>query len=98
MLIALDFYLGPVDEIAVVGGTPGAEEETRRVLGAIRRGFHPNRVVASKSVDDPAIEKLIPLLADKPAGGTTTTYICRDFVCQAPLVGAAAVEAALAKS
>jgi uncharacterized protein YyaL (SSP411 family) len=95
MLIALDFYLGPVDEIAVVDGTPGTEEETRRVLRAIRRGFHPNRVVASKSFDDPALEKLIPLLADKPAGAATTMYICRDFACQAPLVGAAAAEAAL---
>jgi uncharacterized protein YyaL (SSP411 family) len=93
MLVALDFYLGPVDEIAVVGDA--ASDETRRVLRAIRGGFRPNRVVALKKKDDAAVEKMIPLLADKPAGGATTTYICRDFACQAPMVGAAAVETAL---
>src|SRR5262249_40394249 len=46
MLAALDFYLGPVQEFAVVGD-PGAED-TRRVLRAIRSGFNPNRVVACK--------------------------------------------------
>jgi uncharacterized protein YyaL (SSP411 family) len=94
MLVALDFHLGPVDEIAVVGDPQS--DETRRVLRAIRGGFRPNRVVAFKSSDDPAAEKLIPLLADKPASGATTTYICRDFACDAPLVGAAAAEAKLA--
>jgi uncharacterized protein YyaL (SSP411 family) len=83
-----------VDEIAVVGDSQA--DETRRVLRAIRGGFRPNRVVAFKGSDDAAAEKLIPLLADKPAGGATTTYICRDFACDAPLVGAAAVEAKLA--
>ena len=93
MLVALDFYLGPVDEFAIVG--EAASDETRRVLRLIRGALRPNRVVALKSANDAATEKLIPLLADKPLSGTTTTYICRDFACQAPLVGAAAVEAAL---
>ena len=88
MLVALDFQLGPVDEIAIVGDP--ASEETRRVLRALRSGFRPHRVVALKVADDAAMEKLIPLLADKPASGATMTYICRDFACQAPLVGAAA--------
>jgi uncharacterized protein len=93
MLVALDFYLGPVDEFAVVGDA--TSDETRRVLRVIRGRFRPNRVVAMKSADDAATEKLIPLLADKPLSAVTTTYICRDFACQAPLVGTAAVEAAL---
>ena len=40
-------------------------------------------------------EKLLPLTADKTAMGPVTTYICQDFACQAPLVGADAVAAAL---
>src|SRR5262249_27481550 len=44
MLTALDFYLGPVQEFAVVGDP--AAPETLRVLRAIRAGFRPNKVVA----------------------------------------------------
>src|SRR5262249_23461049 len=46
LLLALDYYLGPVQEFAVVGDP--AAEETRRVLRAIRRDFQPHRVVALK--------------------------------------------------
>jgi uncharacterized protein YyaL (SSP411 family) len=96
-LTALDFYLGPVQEFAVVGDPAGAD--TRRVLGAIRGGFRPNRVVALRpagTAGDTA-ERAVPLLAGKTAAGAVTTYVCQDFTCQAPLVGAEAVEAALAR-
>jgi uncharacterized protein YyaL (SSP411 family) len=96
MLIALDFYLGPVDEFAIVGD-PSASE-THRVLRAIHAGFRPNKVAAlmSPAGDSKEVERLIPLLAGKTLIGPVTTYICRHFACQAPLVGADAVEAALA--
>jgi uncharacterized protein YyaL (SSP411 family) len=93
MLTALDFYLGPVQELVVVGD-PGAEE-TRRVLRTIRSGFRPNTVVAFQppaAVSSPAL----PLLEGKTAaGGTVTTYVCQNFTCQAPLVGAEAAVAQL---
>jgi hypothetical protein len=44
MLVDLDFYLGPVQELAVVGDP--AAEETRQALELIRRGFRPNKAVA----------------------------------------------------
>jgi uncharacterized protein YyaL (SSP411 family) len=95
MLIALDFHLGPVQEFAVVGD-PSAPD-TRRVLRAIRGGFRPNKVVALQPATGAAAEDdLLPLLAGKTARGAVTTYVCQDFACQAPLVGAEAVEAALA--
>ncbi len=93
MLVALDFHLGPVQEFAVVGDPDG--EETRRALRAIRRRFLPDKVVAGTGPSAPIREDLLPLLADKPARGPVTVYICKDFACQAPLVGADAVEAAL---
>jgi uncharacterized protein YyaL (SSP411 family) len=93
MLIALDFDIGPVEEYAVVGD-PSAED-TRRVLRAIRRRFEPDRVVALRPATGEARDDLLPLLADKSAQGAATLYVCRDFACQAPLVGAEAVEAAL---
>ncbi len=95
MLVALDFYLGPVEEFAVVGD-PGAEAMLQ-VLRAIRRGFRPNKVTALTSSAKGAkpITELLPLLSDKPANGPVTTYICKDFTCQAPLVGVEALENAL---
>jgi hypothetical protein len=93
MLLALDFHLGPVAEVAVVGD-PRAED-TRRVLRALRTGFRPSQVVALQAPGAPAREDLLPLLAGKEARGAVTTYVCRDFTCQAPLVGPEAAEAAL---
>lgn len=93
MLLALDLFLGPIQEIAIVG-TP-ANSETQRVLRAIQADFRPNTMTALKANDDPEAEKLIPLLQGKSASGAVTTYICENFTCQAPLVGAEAVDQAL---
>jgi uncharacterized protein YyaL (SSP411 family) len=94
MLVALDFHLGPAQEIAVVGKR--TDPETQKVLAAIRGGFRPNTVLA---FHDPAAGDppgIIPLLKDRPTvNDTVTTYVCENFVCQAPLVGADAAVAAL---
>jgi uncharacterized protein YyaL (SSP411 family) len=96
ILSALDFQLGLVQEFAVVGDP--AEQETRRVLRAIRGGFRPHKVVALKNpgADDVKTDEVLPLLQGKTAMGVVTTYVCQDFACQAPLVGSEAVEKALA--
>jgi len=96
MLIAYDFDLGPVQEFAIVGDPE--QEETKRVLRAIRGGFRPHKVVALKppAGDSTAMETVLPLLAGKTAGATVTTYICENFTCAAPLIGAAALETAIA--
>jgi uncharacterized protein YyaL (SSP411 family) len=96
MLIGLDFYLGPVQEFAVVGDP--AANETRQVLRAIRAGFRPDKVIALKADGDSAADLTLPLLAGKTARGAVTTYICQNFTCKAPLVGASALEAALAET
>jgi uncharacterized protein YyaL (SSP411 family) len=93
MLIALDFYLGPVQEVAVVGDP--AAEKTRRVLRAARAPFAPLRVVAFKSAGVNDADADVPLLEGKAAQGAVTAFICRDFACEAPLVGAEAAEGAL---
>ena len=87
-LLALDFALGPVEEVAVVG----SGDEAKRVLRAAWAPFRPRRVVAFK---EPDTESPLPLLADKTAQGPVTTYICRNYACQAPLIGAEAAETAL---
>ena len=52
--------------------------------------WKPSGVVAAETG-----QALIPLLAGKEAKNGITTYICRDFVCQEPLVGLDALRAAL---
>jgi uncharacterized protein YyaL (SSP411 family) len=94
MLLALDFHLGPVQELAIVGDPTG--EETRRVLRAIHSGFRPNKVVALRPIRGAVREDLLGLLEGRYASsGRTTTYLCENFTCREPLIGAEAVEAAL---
>ncbi len=95
MLIALDFFLGPTTEVAVTG--PGGHPETQRVLAAVRSAFRPNQVVAFHDPASGSPPEFIPLLRDKPAvGGQVTVYVCENFACKAPLVGAEAVAAVFA--
>jgi uncharacterized protein YyaL (SSP411 family) len=97
MLLALDFHLGPVREFAVVGDPQNPE--AKQVLRLIRQRFEPRKVVCGKKsaplADD--VEAMVPLLAQRAAQGVVTTYICENQSCRAPVVGARALEQALAK-
>jgi uncharacterized protein YyaL (SSP411 family) len=96
MLIALDRFLGPSEEVAVVGSRN--DPETARALRAIRRKFGGSRVVAfhDPAAGPPPVN--VALLADRPMhGNRVTVYVCRNYTCDAPLVGAEAVEAAFGK-
>jgi uncharacterized protein YyaL (SSP411 family) len=95
MLIALDFHLGPVDEVAVVGDP--VAPQTKRVLRLLGTRFSPRRVTAFKSGSESSeADAAIPLLLGKSAvDAQVTTYVCRDFACRAPLVGSDDAVAAL---
>jgi uncharacterized protein YyaL (SSP411 family) len=95
MLNALDFYLGPVNEVVVAGDA--AAEDTREVLRLLRQTFRPNQVLAfrPKSGVPQEVEKMIPLLAGRTPAGAVTTFMCRDFSCEAPIVGVEALKARL---
>ena len=86
MLCALDFHLGPVQEIAVVGGASNAE--VIEVLRLLRQPFRPHQVLAWKA---PEGDDQLPLLKGRDARGAATTYVCEGFACQAPIVGATAL-------
>jgi uncharacterized protein YyaL (SSP411 family) len=80
-LSALDFYLSPVREVAIVG-TPDAED-TRRLVDEVHGRFRPNVVLAVAGPDDVAG---IELLRDRSAqDGKATAYVCERFVCQRPV-------------
>ena len=85
MLICLDFYLGPVQEIAVIGDR--AATEVKETLAAIRRPFLPNMVVSWSADEASATQSGLALLAGKKSLGPVTTYLCQDYACQEPIVG-----------
>ncbi len=76
-LQCLDFFIGPVAELAVLG----EEAERRSLLEPLRRRFLPNRVLvqASQARAD------LPLLEGKPQPPSgAVAYVCRDNTCGPP--------------
>jgi uncharacterized protein YyaL (SSP411 family) len=73
-LNALDLYLSPPREIAVIGSP--ADEVTKAALA----DFDPNAVVAFGPSDE------IPLLGGKDyVNGRPAVYVCERFACRAPV-------------
>jgi uncharacterized protein YyaL (SSP411 family) len=79
---------GPL-EVAVSG--PAGPE--RNALAAVARAStSPGAVVVGGEPDAPGV----PLLADRPArNGRPAAYVCRGFVCAAPVVDVSALSAAM---
>ena len=73
-LCALDLYLSPPHELAIVGGTDSD------VARAVLSGFDPNAVAAFGPADD------VPLLEGKTlVDGKPAVYVCERFACKAPV-------------
>jgi uncharacterized protein YyaL (SSP411 family) len=77
-LNAASFVASEPTEVALVG----SEEEVAPLLDVLRGGYHPFRVIAvGREGDAP-----LPLLENRPkVDGKGTAYVCRQFVCQAPV-------------
>lgn len=98
MLLALDFWLGPTHEVALIEGS--SEGDSAELLQAIHERFIPNKVVAVRvaGTQDAEISVELPLLKGKPAReGKPTAYICNHGTCGMPQVGTVAVLQALTK-
>jgi uncharacterized protein len=79
-LCALDLYLSPPREIAIVGGV-----DSEVALAALR-GFDPNAVVAVGPSNE------VPLLAGKGlVDGEPAVYVCERFACRTPVTDPAAL-------
>jgi uncharacterized protein YyaL (SSP411 family) len=111
MLLALDLYLGPAFELALVGDA--ANDDSQAVLTALRQRYLPRFVIAarivgwalptSNNVTDqnggqcpPYAPQLDDLFAGKTSpDGQPVLYVCQNFACQEPAVGLAAIRARL---
>jgi uncharacterized protein YyaL (SSP411 family) len=83
LLCALDDLIGPLHEVAIVGGADDAT--TRALLAVVNGHFLPRVVLAAGAPADGAAVRAVPLLADRPLrDGRSTAYVCQGFVCQAP--------------
>ncbi len=81
-------------EIAFVG--PRDAEGTRALLAAARRAFVPAHAFAW--FDPAAGPSDLPLLRGKTlSGGKPAAYVCRNYVCEAPVTDPASLSAALSR-
>jgi uncharacterized protein YyaL (SSP411 family) len=88
-LVALDFLIGPVHEIALALPDAKAADDLAQVL---RRTFCPRKVLVvgvPDSAEWRALETKIPFARDKVVqGGRPTAYICQLGRCQLPTTDA----------
>ena len=86
LLSALDFAIGPVQEVALVGDPAGPD--TRDLLAALYARYDPNRVLALRppGAEGDTVTGLIPLLEGRTAiEGRATAYVCQHFACRLPV-------------
>jgi uncharacterized protein len=80
MLVGLDFELGPVYSVVLVGDS--ADKDMHFMLGALRNNYLPNLVVSTR----------LPIKAEATSNGVsyekidgkTTAYVCRNQTCMPP--------------
>jgi uncharacterized protein YyaL (SSP411 family) len=85
-LQAIDFHIGPVREIALVG-----PDDSRAALQAtVLKDYRPRSVVAS-SLD--ASDSVVEFLLDRgPINGLAAAFVCENFACELPVTDPAALE------
>jgi uncharacterized protein YyaL (SSP411 family) len=85
LLQAIDFYVAPVKEVALVG------DDFDPLARVVRSAFRPHLVVAGGEGDD-----TVPLLKDRPPiDGRPAAYVCERFVCKRPVTDPGELEAVL---
>jgi uncharacterized protein YyaL (SSP411 family) len=84
-LCALDLYLGPSHEVAIIGD-PSASDTQALAAEVTSATYRPNLVLAVASPDDADARLAIPLLRDREArDGLATAYVCERFSCKLPV-------------
>jgi uncharacterized protein YyaL (SSP411 family) len=84
-LCALDLYLGPAHEVAIIGD-PTADATRALAAEVTDTAYRPNVVLAVAGPDDERATLAVPLLRDREAkGGAPTAYVCERFACKLPV-------------
>ncbi len=84
LLCALDDFVGPMDEVALVGQPDSTATHT--LLNVLRNLYRPRMVLAQAAPDDVHAQATVPLLANRPlVDDHSTAYVCRGFVCKQPV-------------
>ncbi len=87
-LQALDLYLGPAREVAIVGDLD--RDETRALAAEVWRRFLPRTVLAAGPHGDPGLAELIPLMGGRSElDGLPAAYVCERFACKRPVAAPA---------
>jgi uncharacterized protein YyaL (SSP411 family) len=94
MLVALNFRLGPAQEIVLAAGED--KDKMSKMLKLVRSRFLPNAVIILH--DDTQVEKIVPFVKEQKAvGNKTTAYICSDYVCKQPITELAEFDTAVSE-
>jgi uncharacterized protein YyaL (SSP411 family) len=98
MLTALDFWIGPSQEIIIAGDIH--QKYTKEMLKAVRNTFLPNAVILFHQTDSEAddIEQINPYIRQQTAvNGKAAVYICNNYVCKQPITSIANLKSELGK-
>jgi hypothetical protein len=91
-LNAATFMSSEPVEIALVG----SQAQLEPLLEVLQRGYRPFQVVAA-ALEGEAVS--LPLLQNRPqVDGQGTAYVCRQFICKAPVTDPGALEEAIQAS
>ncbi len=97
MVTALDFRLGPTQEIIIAGNSDKAD--VKKMLRLIHGTFLPNAVVLLHEPDkaDSALYDTVPFLKTQPAiKGKATAYVCENYFCKEPVTNITELEKLIA--
>ncbi|MFO8164021.1 MAG: thioredoxin domain-containing protein [Desulfatiglandales bacterium] len=86
LLIALDFMIGPSQEIVIAGDATLANTQT--MVRAIQRSFLPNTVVLLRlqGTEGKRLSSLSPFVeAMSSIHNQPTVYVCENYACKAPI-------------
>jgi len=86
MLTALNFWVGPTQEIVIAGNADAAD--TKQMLKLVRSKFLPNAVVLLHEQDNASsgIYKIVPFTKNQVViKGKATAYVCENYVCKQPV-------------
>jgi uncharacterized protein YyaL (SSP411 family) len=90
MLLALDFQLGPTQEVIIAGS--GDAGQAKALMDEVRRHFLPSAVLMLRlpGREGEPLTKVAPFVAALgPVEGRAAAYVCENYTCRRPVTTAA---------